>query len=670
MRIVLFFVLIIFCSIVSVAQSIKIDYDKKVISIDSLNLSSATSAQTAINMLPEMLNRPGTSYASSYTITINGMSVGDAHDAALSQLHISDIARIEVSESPISSYQNNGQGGTINIVLRTGGNSTRKNFWGSASLDGSVPMDILPQLYLGRKSDKFMIQGIMLGEWSKSSKDIISNRYVDDVHNTSINETDKTKFFDQLARVYMKYSLTDKDCINFNISENTSRKDYDISSLTTSYPSGLETEGLTNNEKKSTTFQSLLTYSHSFNPYSSLSATVQYDYSFAHTDLDIYDVRTYGDKSNTHNISGNVAYALNLLPASIHNTRYSDLSVGINLNKTICTEDMTLKDFATINLHDISLKPTSHAGHFMPYICSTSKFGRLKTKLSLEYQDYHYNMKRLEEPYSAISHNFTGKFIAEWKFNTHRHLRFILDRKLRRPTDEQVYPILMFSLERGDYVKGNVDLRPIMSHEASLDYISTYRWGSNTLMFDIEASYNHVNDIICTVRNSQSREQELGYQLEVTSFINKGTNDIISGNFMAIYSNKKATVSLSANIFNNSQVVNNETNHYTNFILSLMPSVNLTHGFTSTFGISYFSKVTKKYETLGDYSGITFDINKTWNISWGAFSAYIFGNFAITNKAQDTLFQPSQGTSTSSVYTSTLYKLQHDRIGAGVMLAF
>lgn len=120
------------CSLHAASQAIETSFDKKIIHTDSLNMPRNTSASGLLTLLPELLQRPGNFLLSNYDIQVEGMSVGDAADVALYQMQMVDIEKIEVVESPLSSYQNNGQGGSINIILRSAGKDNDR-LWGSAN---------------------------------------------------------------------------------------------------------------------------------------------------------------------------------------------------------------------------------------------------------------------------------------------------------------------------------------------------------------------------------------------------------------------------------------------------------------------------------------------------------------------------------------------------------
>ena len=125
------------CSMSAATQAIEVSLDKKVIYADSLNLAPNTDVATMLSLLPELLERPGWSSITHYDIKIQGISVGNASDVTLYQLRLNDIEKIEISDSPVSSYLNNGQGGSIDITLREPLSRERKT-WGSAAVSAAA----------------------------------------------------------------------------------------------------------------------------------------------------------------------------------------------------------------------------------------------------------------------------------------------------------------------------------------------------------------------------------------------------------------------------------------------------------------------------------------------------------------------------------------------------
>lgn len=179
----LFVALFSLCSLLLVsqlqAQAIKTNLNQKVIYTDSLNLPRQTSINTMLTMMSELLQRPGATIYSNYDIQVNGMSVSDASEVALYQLGLQDVESIIITDSPTSSYLKNGQGGSINLVLRQK-DDNNDGYWGSVGFDIAYPVDYSPQLHLGYRSQKFYISALALSDIFHNTSTSENLTFVDD----------------------------------------------------------------------------------------------------------------------------------------------------------------------------------------------------------------------------------------------------------------------------------------------------------------------------------------------------------------------------------------------------------------------------------------------------------------------------------------------------------
>ena len=141
----------------------EVSNDKKKINVHELGFSESMTLNDVLHMLPELLSRPSEWQYENYSVEVNGIEVGDARDAVLDQLRLSDIQYIEVSENPITSYQNNGEGGTISIELANLEEDGKVK--GSVSLIGGYQSDFSPNLNIGYKKNKFSIKALAIAEF-------------------------------------------------------------------------------------------------------------------------------------------------------------------------------------------------------------------------------------------------------------------------------------------------------------------------------------------------------------------------------------------------------------------------------------------------------------------------------------------------------------------------
>lgn len=628
----------------SEAQSIKTDFDKKIILVDSLNLPKNTSLQTLLSYLPELLQRPGDYILSNYDVQIDGMSIGSTTDAALSELQVIDIERIEVSESPMKSYNNNGQGGTIDIIPRT---DKEKNLWGTAGASTSNPLDFSPKVNIAYRKGRLMVRGIILAE--VYNNDHFSEQST--FNNGSFVQLDRTEnkenFRTHMARAYIRYALSEKDNIKLNVSENYL---YDKTSHITNHDESLS------NEIKNTgsNMRAQLTFEHKGKK-SLFTSETQFAYNPGCMNYNALDGGHHSD-TRTRSVSGKIEYEQALLSGDSKNLK---LTLGTTYNNTFLTETVGTSNTISVNAQDIEAKHKSRMYHLMPYICFEGGFGKLRVKAVAEYQYLKKDIDRIAKPYSDVTSDFTGQLMGEWHFDAHNNLRLIVDRKLQRPSDEQIYPYVMFSTERMGYVQGNPELLPMMSHEVKLDYIADRKWNNaNSMLFNVGMSYNHLSDIVGEKLPQQPDTQSglLGSTLQYVSFANEGKCDIASANLMTIYSYKAFSLAATGNIYHKME---DEKDHYTYYNVSVHPYFNLKDGWHGGMKLTYYSKVDQTDGYLGDCATTSISIGKAWK----SLFVYVSENVTIQKSVRDVTFSGNQRIEKS-------YELTPNSVTAGIKYIF
>lgn len=652
-RITLLTVLIFLSSLNTFGQAIKTDFDKKIIFTDSLNLPRNTSAITLLTLLPELLQRPGVFIISNYDVQVEGMSVGAASDVALYDLQIVDIEKVEVSESPVSSYQKNGQGGSINLVLRSHGDGN-DSYWGSGGTVASSSIDIAPQFFLGYRKDKLMMRGIMLAEWSNLTNDTQTLTYNDDKFVGQSFTTNESRARTALARLYTQYNFSAKDMLQFNISEiytySRTFKRTDFSELNSVWQS-----------QKSMNLQALAKYQHKSRR-STFTAQAEYKYSPLTNRYNIPETYSYDNDMKSNTISGKLEYKAKLLDSTTSHgdAKNAEIIVGSNFNSNLGKETTIMDD---INIVEIITRhiPRNDTYYIMPYMTFSGTFGKFRIKATGEFQHFKYNIERYGVPYSAISNDFTGKLMAEWHFTDNRNLRFILDRKLQRPSAEQLHPDRRYDPKQMIYIEGNPDLLPTMVHEVAVDYISHYSWHNyHNIIINIGASFNNITDIITSQSTSQSiKPGTIGSVQRYISYENNGSNHIANANLMALYTYKAFSLSFTGNMYHKLLDDQGSNKHYTYYNLSLNPYFNLKDGWHGGASIVYFSRIDQTNGYIGDCTTTNITIGK----SWKKFFIYLVDELSLGKDNKDVF-------TTDDKRTEQHYKLYQSYAGIGVKYTF
>lgn len=624
-----------------VAQSIKTDFDKKIIFTDSLNMPINTSAVTLIAMLPELLQRPDGYILSNYDVQVEGMSVGSAADEILSTLRIADILKIEVCESPISSYLNNGQGGNINFILRTSGaEKSDAPLWGSVSLTASSHVDVVPQVNIGYRKDRFMVRGFVLGEITNQDFTQHTTHFNKNVFSKNSVEETNYKFRNEMARAYLQYEITDHDLLKLNLSETYT---YETQKNITDF----NEEKAISETRKRTDIHALLQYKHQ-NKKSTFTAQMEMKHSPRKNTYDKPFTYMYDGKIKNNNLSGKIEYKTLLFKTAAQNR--GEITVGSNFNNSFGDEKASYADRASLNEPQQRIIPKNNTNYLMPYLAFTCVMGKVRLKAMGEFQHFKYTVDLKDKPYSAISNDFTGKLMAEWQCKPAHRLRLILDRKLQRPSSEQLYPYLNFDIKGLEYVIGNPDLDPSMVHEVAVDYLGHLKFkDEHNLTINAGVSYNKVSDIITSFHaHKNNNPGTLGLTLMPRSYANTANNDISCANLMALYTYKDFSLSVVSNFYHKVENLEENRNHYSYYNISIHPYFNLKNGWYGGARFVYFSRIEKSDGWSDGQATTTMTVGK----SWKNFSVFLTENIAFLRKQKDVKLTDTKRSEKTSSFVS------------------
>lgn len=609
MKILRHILLLILLQIASSAfsQAVKTDFDKKIIITDSLNIPGNTSVSTVISLLPELLQRPGDYILSNYDVKIEGMSVGTAADVALLQLQLVDVEKIEVSESALSSYQKNGQGGSINLVLRSSGSSADDRFWGSVGLHGSTYMDLGQRVSLGYKNKGLMVRGILLGEITNGNRDVVTSVYENGELAKETAVRTEGRFRTELARAYLQYNFTKQDQIKFAVSEIYSYN---------------KNRNITNNDvdnkvtviDKNLNVQANLSYKHTTKR-SSLGASIEFGHKPSDKDNYVADKSVMNTKK-ANVISGKVDYKTTLFDdvSASGRKRKGELTIGVNFNTSLGSEKEHIAN-GQMMTNQLALEiPQNDTRYIMPNATFNTTLGKLRLKASGGWQYFGFTIDRLGKSYSAVSKDLTGKLMAEWHFTNLRKVRFILDRKLKRPSSSQLYPFLTMNSDQSKYIEGNPDLKPMMVNEAMFDYIDTYNFGQgHQLVLNADISIRGITDIISEEKSTRPDPIDETAKINYVTYVNRGSNTVSSANLMALYTYKAFSISFAGNIYHKEADATGSNDYYTYYNLCLFPSFRIKNGWNGGARFVYYSHVNQLNTSLGDCAAADITVGKSIN---------------------------------------------------------
>lgn len=636
------------------AQSVTSDFDKKIILTDSLNMPRHTSAMTLITLLPELLQRPGTYILSNYDVQIEGMSVSSAADVVLSELQIANVEKIEIVESPVASYLNNGQGGSINFVLRTTGEGGAP-LWGTAGVTASSYVDVAPQFNIGYHKDKFMVRGFLLGELTNRTTTTRTETFSNAALSDRSKEENVGKFRTEMARAYLQYNVTEHDVLKLNVSESYTHEE---NKSTTDY---LDSQAITQT-KNTTDLHALLNYKRQAARH---TLEVQAEYRHMPTKSDLTHPATYFYNNHVHsdNLSGKLEYKALLFNRITAGgaKQMSELIAGANFNGVLADETATFAQSYNYNSPKTRQTPHNNTYYIMPYLALTCQLGKLRLKAMGEFQRFTYMVDIENDSYTAVAGDFTGKLMAEWHFNEAHNLRFIVDRKLQRPGSNQLYPFVVYAPQSKEYVKGNPDLKPQAAHEAMVEYLGHLRLAhQHNLTAGAALSYNLVNDVISSYHtNGNNGAGGLGTSLIYQSFNNNGKNHIANANIMALYSHRAFSLSLVGNLYHKVTELGTGRDHHTYYNISLHPYFNLKDGWHGGARLVYYSRVGQNDGWLADQATASMTVGKAWK----HLSVYLSEELSFLNGRHDIIKTGTTRKEKSSAIIGNV-------VGAGVRYSF
>lgn len=623
------------------AQAVTVNFDEKVIWADSLNMPESTVAEYIVNILPELLERPGDNFLNDYTVKVEDTPVGSAVYSVLTQIRFCDIEKITVSESPLSSFQNDSKSGSVNITLKKRA-TKEKPYWGSVSTDITSPTNICPKLSFGYKEDKFMFRAIVLGEYDNASHDYTSESYDDNGKNiSSLKGTNKNKGWVNMTSLFMNYKPSAKDDLSLNVSFR--HGDDKIDNI-----AGGSISQTDSRKMKAKDLRAYFKFKHKLSGQNEFQLECQYNHQPSDQDqTSDNDFITTGKKTNE--ISGQLKFKFALFaPESKYK---SFLSVGSNGSAAYST---TNTDHSSATDQHFS-EDKSSSKSLTPFIESENTFGQFRLKLQANLQHYHYDFRHYGNERMEMNNNdISGKMMTEWHFRKGQTLRLIADHQIKRPSESLIYPYIVEDATTSQHVLGNKDLKNVTSDNFTLDYIYSNTWGYNSLTMNVSYSYNHIANIIES--EIKTPDNDIAYQ----TYYNSGKNDMLVGMFMALYKYKKVSLTLTADYYNNFKKLDTGNDHFHYFNIVLMPTFRTESNWMGSMRIKYFSPVEAKNLHRGGCAGISCQLGK----SWGDLNVHAYGSFSLAGKTTDTTYYDD------GAYYQVTSDVIKNAVGIGVRYSF
>jgi len=446
------------CALHAQDYAVQVGDSNTTINVDLLGLAPSTTVYEALRTLPELLNRPGSQLLTNFSMKVNGVSVGDMDDAFLSQLRIADVKKIQVEESSTSSFSNNGEGGSINIVLA----DSVENISGNITLDVAYPLDIIPGALLSFNKGKWNLTSLVKADYYDPSSSTVKYKDGDD---PEVEYDSDTRYIGQTAHL-LAVRTGAHDKLTLSAAE--------FCSLASTL------ENSTDNREREYKLLAHAKYERNFNTGGTFM--VEKEYSFAPTN---YIFNGSENKTATHQAVGQVEYSR---PVYSRDGNSVVLKMGLNGSYTYMTP-------VFYGLSDVpEFVDVERSTFAMPYFKATSHLGRWRflAELNGQYfgQDYGHDdvYKRKGEHFDMV-----GLFSTSWQFTDHQMIRLKADRKIMRQNSNTYNPVKLEGVE--------------------LDYITDGSFGIHSWILNVSGGYIHVNDIFATKENNYDVDDILNFDL-------------------------------------------------------------------------------------------------------------------------------------------------------------
>ncbi len=625
---------------------VTVGIDKKVIEVEKLNLPPGTPIKDILALLPELVNRKGEYIANNYDVQVNGISVNNAQDAALSQIEIADVKCVEVSENSLSSIMNYGQGGSINIVLK----GDKEGTSGTVMADASYEPDYMGGFLFKHKNKKWTLN--VIGNLEVYQPTIYRTDIIVDEQKQTMDE--KERFFSESTIVDAKYKASEHDEFGFSISQNLLSEN----DLTRTYQNYSTNNEYNRARMKNMYLDLSARYSHLFRNQSKLSVTTKYAYTpdtakdtiINAGDEDGIFAMAADDNVKAHSLMEQLEYDIPL----IKSTDYKALNLQVGMQSTFRFSNNEVNRHLIGFDDDWNIKTNERNYFLRPYAVLQGRVGKMSFKGQLDFQHYHYMIG--EDNVGEINteqNDFTGMANALWKVRGNDALRFGYYHSINRPSGVQLFPYLIFNPSSRSITFGNPELKPVKSDVVGMDYMLNLSNKDRTLTFTFGVYQNLIHDLIID-------GELIVDDVAATTYVNDGKYNVSRANLMAFYSKGIFSFSMTSNLFYAHEHISTLTTDFVHFNISATPSLNFKSGWMTSASIYYNSRIKTNSFELGDFCYGSVRVGKTW----GHWNVHLFGLTNFIEKGVDTVYENGVPTAIKN------YDYMKFEVGAGVRYDF
>lgn len=594
-----------------------VDVSDKTLNVGDLDLPGSTPLIDIIALIPELLKNADQTVGSvQYDILVEGISVDCAANSVLNHMHLSDIKSISVSESPAASQQKNGSGGVIDISL----NDAPEGFSGRASVNAATSSDFRESAMLNFRKDKLTIRSWLMLDTSTPGFRHEYRTLSTDHGAVYCIDTTRTRSYYQMGRLYADYNPSSKDTFKFRFWESSQSSD-NIKYMQM-VPTG-ENDAGGSNKSRSATVSATLSYTHDFSQGHSISA--QFDYLYLPEygvderrnpfNIDAEPSRKVETLTHGHNWLGALSYKVPLIVKDGKNLL--NFKTGVNLTAKSAENEYSEKvNFASLMLipsnlsGDIVTRLPERSLYISPYIEFGGGGDKLKYKASARYQHYESTTDPGggDKTRTTFKNDITGNLSVGWQMTPHQHLRLILDHGIIRPSNWQMYPLLVYRPDKSCYIIGNPELHSSTLNSINLNYITDFQIRNSNFVVNGSAGLIHADGLLSSTYGTKN----VGMLLPYMSYENSGTSNILKADFLCSLINGPLTLSLAANFFDKLQKTDADRDYRIYYNCAFGSSYRITPDWTLFAELMYNSPVLMPTIESGSCLYGNLRVSKTW----------------------------------------------------------
>lgn len=592
-------VIILSCASRLAAQDVKMEIlpDKKVLYVNRLGFPGATPVRDVLTSVPELMSRGGVVEFSNFDIQIDGKTTSGGRDVILEQTMISELEKVEITTSPTVDQQQNGQGGVINLVPA----KLKDGLSGETFIQASTEWDVMPGVNVNYRNDKLEIRGSFNMEHYRPEDVKYSETYRKD-QEIYAYDTVSTRFSQETAKFFLKYTPTKKDEIKAWVWESVQKEVIDNRTGRSTMWDMSETAGKgwmwrklellrSGSDVNQVDVSALAEYKHATDFGSIFRLLASYKYNGTRTVNSVDGNSSYTKKP--YEIGGEAKF-----DHVFFNTEKQrlELNSGVNLTFTPSRSDMY----------------SGHNLYLSPFLTFKYRIGDVTFHAGARYQ--YYGRKFTADgmaDFTKVEHDVTANLNLAWKIAPHHSLRFIATRNIIRPGSDKLYPEVVQDRNTGKWKKGNPDLVNSMVHAIDATYVFDAEKNGNSWITSVGLGYDIADNLVGAKAIEYPRPGGTEPDF-ITTYFNMGDNHILRGNLSTTYRRGIFSILFSGNVFGNFTTDAGVGDNHFYYNIGLTPVFNFRYGWVFSVRSLYNSQIITRGVTYGDALLISLNLSKSF----------------------------------------------------------